>query len=100
MNVKLQVMPHNQPSGVAFAVTVLVTDAEQAATVEISLSQAKGLPPAWTGATQTVTTDASGAAAASFDVALHGPCVAYLTATAYVAASDAYGIDTEPVTVT
>ncbi|HEX3765531.1 MAG TPA: hypothetical protein VHW23_42840 [Kofleriaceae bacterium] len=99
MNVKFQVVPHNQPTGVAFPVTVFVTSADKTATVEISLSQAKGKAPTWTGATKTVTTDGFGAAAVSFDVALNGPCVAYLTATAYVAASDAYDVDTEPVTV-
>lgn len=100
MNVKFQVVPHNQPTGVAFAVTVFVTNGDKTATVEISLSQAKGKGPLWAGATKTVTTDAFGAAAASFDVALNGPCVAYLTATAFIAASDAYDVDTEPVTVT
>ena len=100
MNVKFQVVPHNQPAGVAFPVTVFVTSGDKTTTVEISLKQDTGRRPYWAGATKTVTTDAYGAAAVSFDVALNGPCVAYLTASAHIAASDAYDVDTEPVTVT
>jgi len=100
MNVKFQIVPSHQAAGVVFAVTVFVTSADKSSSVEISLSQAKGKPPPWPGGKQTVTTDGTGAAAASFEVALNGPCVAYLTATAYIAASDAYAVDTEPVTVT
>jgi len=100
MNVKFQVVPHSQLAGLPFPVTVFVTSAGKAASVAISLTQAQGKAPPWPGGTLTVTTDAFGAAAAKFDVALNGPCIAYLTAAAYVAASDAYAIDSEPVTVT